>query len=110
MDWVLVDAPCTGSGTLRRNPDMKWKFTLSSLERLVQEQRTIFADALNFLKPGGKIVFATCSIFKQENQEQIEFFLKNHPVELTQEPLALLPKSGGCDGFFGAVFQKMNLK
>ncbi len=62
MDWVLVDAPCTGTGTLRRNPDMKWKFQKETLDRLVQEQRTIFKTALNFLAPRGKIVYATCSV------------------------------------------------
>lgn len=110
MDWVLVDAPCSGSGTLRRNPDMKWKFTLPMLERLVDQQREIFAEALNFLKPGGKIVFATCSIFEQENKNQVEYFLKHHPIKLIGEPLTLFPKQNANDGFFGAVFEKKILK
>ena len=78
MDWVLVDAPCTGTGTFRRNPDQKWKFTKEQLERVILEQRTIFEKALTFLKPGGKIVYATCSLLKAENEEQLKYFQKKH--------------------------------
>jgi 16S rRNA (cytosine967-C5)-methyltransferase len=106
MDWVLVDAPCTGTGTLRRNPDMKWKFEESMLERLVQEQRQIFKDALSYLKPGGHIVYATCSVLPQENQQQAAHFLEHYPLEQVGDPFSSFPVSGEMDGFFGIVFKK----
>ncbi|MBM3207502.1 MAG: RsmB/NOP family class I SAM-dependent RNA methyltransferase [Chlamydiae bacterium] len=108
MDWVLVDAPCSGSGTLRRNPDMKWRFNPSSVNNLQQEQREIFAEGLSYLKPGGKIVYATCSILPQENEQQTEYFLSKFPLKLFQPPLQTFPSDGGMDGFYAAVFQLMN--
>lgn len=107
FDWVLLDVPCSGSGTIRRNPDMKWKFEPKDLDELVQKQKDIFSQAFPLLKKGGRLVFATCSLFKKENEEQIAFFLKNYPVQLEEAPLRLLPKKGGHDGFFGAVLQKL---
>lgn len=106
MDWVLVDAPCSGTGTLRRNPDMKWKFDLNVISRLVGQQRMIFEKALSFLKPGGHIVYATCSILKEENQEQLTHFLSTYPLELVEEPFETLPTRGGMDGFFGVVLKR----
>ncbi len=105
MDWVLADAPCTGTGTIRRNPDMKWKFTEEMLKRLVSEQRVIFEKALSFVKPGGHIVFGTCSLLKEENEMQVAHFLKTYPIELVGEPFSSLPTRGGMDGFFGACFR-----
>lgn len=106
MDWILVDAPCSGTGTLRRNPDMKWKFQESSLKRLVGQQKEIFEKALSFLKPGGKIVYSTCSILKEENEEQMNHFLNTYPLELVNSPFISVPVQGGMDGFFGCVFAK----
>ncbi len=106
MDWVLVDAPCTGTGTLRRNPDMKWKFSLEMLERLISQQRVIFEKALSFLKPNGRIVYATCSLLKEENQMQIDHFLRTYSLELVGKPFQTLPSTGGMDGFFGAVLRR----
>lgn len=106
MDWVLADVPCSGSGTYRRNPDMKWKIDEQMLERLVKEQREIFSSALTFMKPNGKIVYATCSLFERENEGQVEYFLKNYPLDVVGAPLSILPESGGPDGFFGVVFCK----
>ncbi len=106
IDWVLVDAPCTGTGTLRRNPDMKWKFDLSTLERLVKEQRAIFAEALAYVKPGGHIVFATCSVLPHENESQMNYFLSHFPLEKVGEPFSSFPSRGGMDGFFGIVLKK----
>jgi 16S rRNA (cytosine967-C5)-methyltransferase len=106
MDWVLADVPCSGSGTYRRNPDMKWKGSEEMLSRLVQEQQEIFSLALSYVRPGGKIVYATCSLFKQENEQQIDFFLKTFPIELAAPPLSIHPETNGPDGFFGAVFCK----
>ena len=105
MDWVLVDAPCSGTGTLRRNPDMKWKFDPEMVKRLVLLQGEIFKEALDFLKPGGHIVYATCSVLPQENEEQVAFFLRQFPLELVGSPLSTFPQTGAMDGFFGAVFR-----
>ena len=106
MDWVLVDAPCTGTGTLRRNPDMKWKYEDPLLKRLVSQQRVIFEKALSFLKTGGQIVFATCSVLREENEEQVEHFIKTYQLELVQPPFKSLPQRDGMDGFFAAVFRR----
>lgn len=106
MDWVLVDAPCTGTGTLRRNPDMKWKFESAVLERLLGQQRNIFEKALSYLKPNGKIVYATCSLLKQENQDQIEHFVKVYDLEVVGVPFQSLPSKKGMDGFYGVTLQK----
>ena len=106
MDWILVDAPCSGSGTLRRNPDMKWRFSLEELEETIALQKTIFSNALNFLKPGGYIVYATCSVFPRENDLQIQYFLQNFPLTLVGSPFSSFPKIGGMDGFYAAVLQK----
>jgi 16S rRNA C967 or C1407 C5-methylase (RsmB/RsmF family) len=106
MDWVLADVPCSGTGTLRRNPDMKWKIDAPMIERLIEEQRSIIAKAVRYMKPTGKLVYATCSILPEENEQQIDYFLKNSPLVLDREPLRILPEQGGCDGFFAAVFRK----
>ncbi len=106
MDWVLVDAPCSGTGTLRRNPDMKWKFDKSALNRLIEEQRSIFRQALDFVKPRGKIVYATCSVLSLENENQAEFFEQNCPIQRDSVPFFSFPKKGEMDGFFGIVFTK----
>lgn len=106
MDWVLVDAPCTGTGTLRRNPDMKWKYESAMLQRLVGQQRQIFERALSFLKPGGKIVYGTCSILNEENRGQIDHFMKAYDLQLVGDPFECIPTPGGPDGFFGAVLER----
>ena len=105
MDWVLVDAPCSGSGTLRRNPDMKWYFDQNALEKLAQTQRQIFEEALKFVKPKGHIVYATCSVLPIENDKQVEWFLNNLPVKLVGVPFRSFPKKGEMDGFFAATLQ-----
>ncbi len=101
-DWVLVDAPCSGTGTLRRQIELKWRIDEQFLKELRAKQRTIFERALQFIKPGGSIVYATCSILPEENEEQLEHFLKTYPVTLAEEPFKTLPISGGMDGFFAA--------
>ncbi|CDR33041.1 RsmB/NOP family class I SAM-dependent RNA methyltransferase [Criblamydia sequanensis] len=107
MDWVLVDAPCTGTGTLRRNPDMKWKLTEETLKRLLGLQRTIFEQALSYLKPNGIIAYATCSLLKEENEDQVAHFLKTYPLELIEPPFATIPKRKEKDGLFVALFKKV---
>lgn len=105
MDWVLVDAPCSGTGTMRRNPDMKWSFTEETLPRLIGQQRTIFERALSFMKPGGRIVYATCSILTEENESQLAHFTKTYSLKVEGEPFKTTPSDGGMDGFFGAVLK-----
>lgn len=106
MDWVLVDAPCSGTGTLRRNPDQKWKFSLPMLQTLKQEQKAIFARALEYVKPGGKIIYATCSLLPDENEQQVEEFMACHSLKLSVPPFVTLPSYGGMDGFYAATFSR----
>jgi 16S rRNA C967 or C1407 C5-methylase (RsmB/RsmF family) len=106
MDWVLADVPCSGSGTLRRNPDMKWKFQEENLKELVLLQKEIFEKALSFVKPGGHIVYSTCSILPIENDAQVEFFLKEFPLKQIGPSFRSSPKKGEMDGFYAATLQK----
>ena len=106
MDWVLADVPCSGTGTLRRNPDQKWKFSLALLNRLVGQQRMIFEKALSFVKPGGKIIYSTCSILRAENEKQIDHFITHYGLELAAPLFVSSPTYNGMDGFFAAVLRK----
>ncbi|UOO83223.1 RsmB/NOP family class I SAM-dependent RNA methyltransferase [Uruburuella testudinis] len=121
-DRVLVDAPCSGLGTLRRNPDLKYRQSPATLAALQQQQASILAEAAKLVKNGGRLVYATCSILPQENEQQAERFLANHPgwVQLDCAELlsaAKVPLNTGhylqmnvaqhqTDGFFAAVFEK----
>jgi 16S rRNA (cytosine967-C5)-methyltransferase len=105
MDWVVVDVPCTGTGTFRRNPDLKWKFDLANLPHLIDEQREIFQEALSYLHPHGTIVYMTCSLLPQENQEQAGYFQKTHGLEIV-ETFQTLPVSGGMDGFYAVSLKR----
>lgn len=106
-DWVLADVPCSGSGTLRRNPDAKEKIDGALVTRCVALQKEIFEEALQYVKPGGHICYATCSLFREENQEQIEHFIQRFPVQLIGSPFQSLITENGPDGFFAAVFRKL---
>jgi 16S rRNA (cytosine967-C5)-methyltransferase len=126
IDRVLVDAPCSGSGTLRRNPDLKWRFDERELERLAGVQAAVLAGAARLLKPGGRLVYATCSVLASENQERIADFLGAHPqfapvdaasvlaaqgIEVTEAArfapwFVMLPHLHGSDGFFAAVLER----
>ena len=105
-DWVLADVPCSGTGTLRRNPDQKWRLDSSMLHRLVEEQKAIIQEALQYLHPKGRFVYATCSILPEENFAQVHNMLKLYPLELEAPPLLILPEESGPDGFFSATFRK----
>lgn len=105
MDWVVVDVPCTGTGTFRRNPDLKWKFELTDVENLIQEQREIFQEAFSYLQPGGTIVYMTCSILPQENENQVAYFQKTFGLE-TVESFQTLPVQNGMDGFFAIALKR----
>lgn len=100
MDRVLVDAPCSGSGTLRRNPDLKWRFDGGRFPGLLEEQRQIFAEALTYLKPGGEILYGTCSVLTPENRGQAQWFAERHGLKVLEE-FASFPAPGEMDGFYG---------
>ncbi|NGX28040.1 MAG: Ribosomal RNA small subunit methyltransferase B [Candidatus Anoxychlamydiales bacterium] len=104
MDWLILDVPCSGSGTLRRNPDHKWKFKLNDLESLKNTQRKIFDDAIPFLKEDGKIVYITCSILPEENEDQINFFTKKYNLK-TLKTFFTFPEKNLHDGFFCCVLK-----
>jgi 16S rRNA (cytosine967-C5)-methyltransferase len=122
IDRVLVDAPCTGLGTLRRNPDLKWRQSEPGLAELVVKQGAILAAAARLVKPGGRLVYATCSILPEEDDGVVAAFLSAHPQfrplhcgELlaaqgialdTGEHLRVYPHSHGMDGFFAAALER----
>jgi 16S rRNA (cytosine967-C5)-methyltransferase len=106
MDLVLVDAPCTGAGTWRRHPDAKWRIRPTSLALRVDEQRAVLDHAAGFVRPGGRLVYITCSLLDEENGQQIRAFLERHPgfsvqdlpAEARQRGLAALAECPDCSG------------
>src|SRR5437588_8348785 len=78
IDRALVDAPCSGFGTLRRNPDLKWRQSQSAIRELAAKQARLVAAAAGLLKPGGRLVYATCSVLPDENEAIVEDFLSAH--------------------------------
>ncbi len=125
LDRVLVDAPCSGLGTLRRNPDLKWRQSAQSVAELTQKQAAILASASTLVKSGGRLVYATCSLLSAENDAIVAAFLAAHPdfavrpavevlgaqgiaIETSGDDgfLRLLPHRHGTDGFFAAVMQR----
>lgn len=129
IDRVLVDAPCSGLGTLRRNPDLKWRQDAGAVQELVAKQTAILASAARLLKPGGRLVYATCSLLRDENEDVAQAFSAAHP-DLRAVPaqealeqlkveqaaqlcsgegglyLRLWPHRHATDGFFAAVWEK----
>lgn len=127
VDRVVVDAPCTGSGTWRRRPDAKWKLMPEQLEVRVAEQAAILEEAARYVKPGGTLAYITCSILPQENGRQVTAFLAAHPdftivpgsslwhgtigtggraIFTPEGGLQLTPATTGTDGFYFAALQK----
>ncbi|CAJ0778440.1 Ribosomal RNA small subunit methyltransferase B [Ralstonia mannitolilytica] len=122
IDRVLVDAPCSGLGTLRRNPDLKWRQSAQAVEEMSAKQRSILDSAARLLKPGGRLVYATCSVLARENQQVVEQFLAAHEdfvlvpagevlaaqkIALEMGPyLELYPHVHQTDGFFAAVLER----
>ncbi|MFN2643628.1 MAG: RsmB/NOP family class I SAM-dependent RNA methyltransferase [Burkholderiales bacterium] len=122
LDRALVDAPCSGFGTLRRNPDLKWRHGPQAIPELVEKQRRILAAAARLVKPGGRLVYATCSVLRAENEAIADHFLAGSPdfVALscadllaaqripldTGERLRLWSHRHGTDGFFAAAFER----
>jgi len=121
VDRVLVDAPCSGLGTLRRNPDLKWRQGADAVAELAIKQAAILEAAARLVRPGGRVVYATCSLLTAENEAIVDAFLAKHP-EFTLTPasavlarhgiavdgdfLRLLPHKHNTDGFFAAVLDK----
>lgn len=109
-DRLLIDAPCTGLGVLRRNPDAKWKLDQAFLDRVLATQAELLQSYSNMVKKDGKMVYATCSILPQENQMQVEAFLKSEvgqSFELEKEQHIFASKSG-FDGFYMALLKKID--
>jgi 16S rRNA (cytosine967-C5)-methyltransferase len=118
---VLVDAPCTGTGTWRRNPDARLRLMEADLAELLPKQAAILDQAATLVRSGGRLVYATCSLLSEENEDQVTAFLTRHPgfalVPLARawpggappnagDFLALTPARHGTDGFFAAVIER----
>jgi 16S rRNA (cytosine967-C5)-methyltransferase len=122
FDRVLVDAPCTGTGTWRRNPDGRLRLSETDLAELVPKQARILDAAQRLVRPGGRLVYATCSLLRQENEQQIDGFLARHadfavvpvsaawalpaPLPCADPYLVLTPLRHGTDGFFAAILER----
>lgn len=123
VDRVLVDAPCSGLGTLRRNPDLKWRQSPQSVDELTVKQAAILAAAAKLLRPGGRLVYATCSILAEENEAIVAAFLAGHAdfhrvsakdllaaqgiaIECGED-MRLAPQTHGTDGFYAAVLERV---
>jgi 16S rRNA (cytosine967-C5)-methyltransferase len=119
MDLVLVDAPCTGSGTWRRSPDSKWRLRPNALAKRLEEQRAALALAAPLVKRGGRLVYVTCSVLPEENEDQVAAFVAAQP-EFAPDVLAqmaapgharvaalqMTPRLTGCDGFYVAALRR----
>lgn len=121
MDRVLVDAPCSGLGTLRRNPDLKWRQDETAVAELTAKQAAILTAAATLVRPGGRLVYATCSLLTVENEAVVQDFLSKHPdfclrpaseilakqgITLEGDMLRLLPHLHDTDAFFAAVLER----
>ena len=120
FDAVLVDAPCTGTGTFRRHPDARWRLRTSDLAVMAATQRAVLRGAAKCVKPGGLLVYATCSLEPEENDAQVEAFLADHPGWTLEPPAAgavpeavldagrlrVLPQRHGADGSFAARLRR----
>jgi 16S rRNA (cytosine967-C5)-methyltransferase len=118
MDVVFVDAPCTGSGTWRRSPDSKWRLRPNALAKRIEEQRQALALAAPLVKPGGRLVYVTCSVLPEENEDAVAAFLASYngfeavglnpdfPAHAHAIGLQMTPLKTGCDGFYVAVLRR----
>jgi 16S rRNA (cytosine967-C5)-methyltransferase len=121
MDVVFIDAPCTGTGSWRRHPDTKWRLTPETLEKRIADQDQVLDDGALYVRPGGRLVYATCSVLPEEDEDRVSAFLQRAAdfaiQPATEDPkltpfltaegfLRLTPKSAGTDGFFVAILQK----
>jgi len=120
FDRVLIDAPCSGTGTLRHNPEIRWRLKPSDIEELAKKQRKIIANGAATVKRDGRLVYSTCSLEPEENDEVIDNFLDGHsefemaaaggPKELRAKIGAIRtwPNHHDTDGFFVAVFERIS--
>jgi 16S rRNA (cytosine967-C5)-methyltransferase len=120
FDRVLVDAPCSGTGTLRRNPEIRWRISPADIQDLSQRQKRLLSHAAGTVKPGGRLVYSTCSVEIDENEDVRQAFLENHqnfgqarlPVDsalMTSSGAARTwPHRDGTDGFFICAFERKN--
>jgi len=121
MDVVFIDAPCSGTGSWRRHPDTKWKLTQDTLDRRLADQDQVLREGAVFVKPGGRMIYVTCSILPEEDEDRVSAFLAAHPefgrTSATTNPellqfltpegdLRLTPRTSSTDGFYVAVLQK----
>jgi 16S rRNA (cytosine967-C5)-methyltransferase len=130
LDLVLIDAPCTGTGAWRRNPDAKWRMRAGALEQRIKEQAEILERAVPLPRPGGRIAYVTCSVLDEENTAQVRGFLARHPdfsvhsptdviqalgersfvfgktARLTAEGILMTPRTTDTDGFFVSVIKR----
>jgi len=128
FDCVVIDAPCSGSGAWRRKPDAKWRLTDKQLQQRVKDQRQVLENGAKLVKRGGRLLYITCSVLKEENAEQVTAFTAAHPefkiipyaeqwrkamateppasADGSSETLLLTPARHGTDGFFVAVMRK----
>jgi len=133
MDLVMIDAPCTGVGTWRRKPDAKWRVQPNALQKRIEDQAMILRMACNYVKPGGRLVYVTCSFLVEENEDQVASFLADRPDFIAEDAaeaairsgqltdagaalvrkcrrpdgsLRLTPRTAGTDGFYMAVMRR----
>jgi 16S rRNA (cytosine967-C5)-methyltransferase len=130
MDLVLIDAPCTGTGAWRRNPDAKWRMRPGALEQRLREQVEVLDRAVGLLKPGGRIAYITCSVLEEENADQVRAFLARHTgfavvpaaqmasalgeraflfaqaARFSDEGITMTPRATGTDGFFVSLLAR----
>lgn len=109
-DRVLIDAPCSGLGVLRRNPDAKWKLQPEFMENIKKTQAEILDQYASMVKKGGKLVYATCSILPSENQHQVTQFLNNHNDFTFVKENIVLPSKSGYDGFYMALLERNKME
>ena len=107
-DRVLIDAPCSGLGVLKRNPDSKWKLQPEFIDNIKKVQEEVLHNYSRIVKPGGKMVYATCSILPSENQEQVQKFLKTEEGQKFKliKDQSILAHQSGFDGFYMALMEK----
>ena len=128
IDCVFIDAPCSGSGAWRRNPDSKWRLTERQLEQRLADQKAVLERGASLVKPGGRLLYITCSVLPEENDDQVEAFLAGHPEFVSipyrdqwrqaigteppasagqaKDTLLLTPKRHATDGFFISALRK----
>jgi len=107
FDYVVVDAPCSGCGTWRRSPHLRWQLTEKQLRHITESQTEILNHAESYVKENGRLAYITCSLTHDENEAQVELFLKNHPNYRVIKQKRYSPARTGTDGFFLCLMEKI---